>query len=147
MRHFTLAAITALSLIAVTPLMAQTPSTDSKMAPAGKMAPADRAATLEFQKKTATLQRAVLGAQRAGREAENRLRYLAKALEDTPSADAALFDEARRIHEALADLRVELEGDRTIARRNEPTPPSIVGRVQRIVGGSWSSTSAPPIPR
>jgi len=41
MRHFTLAALTALGLIAATPLMAQTPSTDSKMAPAGKMAPAD----------------------------------------------------------------------------------------------------------
>ena len=41
MRHFTLAALTALSLVAATPLMAQTPSTDSKMAPAGKMAPAE----------------------------------------------------------------------------------------------------------
>jgi DNA uptake protein ComE-like DNA-binding protein len=47
MRHFTLAAITALSLIAASPLMAQTtaPATggSQKMAPppAGKMAPAD----------------------------------------------------------------------------------------------------------
>ena len=46
MRHFTLAAITALGLIAATPLMAQTPAPatgTSKMAPApaGKMAPAD----------------------------------------------------------------------------------------------------------
>ena len=47
MRHFTLAAITALGLIAATPLMAQTPAPatgTSKMAPApapaGKMAPA-----------------------------------------------------------------------------------------------------------
>ena len=41
MRHFTLAALTALGLIAATPLMAQSPATDSKMAPAPKMAPAD----------------------------------------------------------------------------------------------------------
>ena len=47
MRHFTLAAVTALGLIAATPLMAQTPAPatgTSKMAPApapaGKMAPA-----------------------------------------------------------------------------------------------------------
>ena len=37
MRHFTLAALTALGLFAATPLMAQTPSTDSKMAPSSKM--------------------------------------------------------------------------------------------------------------
>jgi len=28
-------------------------------------------------------------------------------------------------------------------RHNEPTPPSITERVQRIVGGQWASTSTP----
>ena len=41
------------------------------------------------------------------------------------------------------DLEVELTGDPTIQRRNEPDNTSIVGRVQGIVWTQWSSTSAP----
>jgi DNA uptake protein ComE-like DNA-binding protein len=37
MRHFTLAALTALGLFAATPLMAQSTSTDSKMAPSSNL--------------------------------------------------------------------------------------------------------------
>ena len=48
MRHFTLAALTALGLLAASPLMAQTPATapatGGKMAPATKMAPAEKMA-------------------------------------------------------------------------------------------------------
>ncbi len=43
----------------------------------------------------------------------------------------------------LADLQVALRGDRTIARRQEPIPPSLMGRMRRIVSGSWEATSAP----
>lgn len=66
MRHFTLAAITALGLIAATPLMAQTPAPatgTSKMAPApaakmapateSKMAPAPKAELLDINSATA----------------------------------------------------------------------------------------------
>ena len=43
----------------------------------------------------------------------------------------------------LDELRTELSGDRTISRRHEPTSPSIVDRVERIVWGQWASSSAP----
>ena len=109
----------------------------------GAMEPADRKATLAFQKKVAELQRAALGAQRAAGEADNRLTHLLKALDETPGIDGRLGDEARELKTRLADLRIPLQGDRTIARRNEPTPPSLLGRIGQIVGGSWTSTSAP----
>jgi len=109
----------------------------------GKLPPADRTATLAFQKETARLQRAALGAQRAADEAATRIAFLLTALRDTPAADPALAAEARDLRERLADLRLDLEGDPTIARRNEPTPPSILDRVQQVVSGTWSSTSAP----
>jgi hypothetical protein len=38
---------------------------------------------------------------------------------------------------------VALTGDTTRSRRNEPTPPSISARVNQVVGGFWSTTSAP----
>ena len=36
-----------------------------------------------------------------------------------------------------------LTGDKTRARRNEPTAPSISDRVDQIVGGSWFNTQSP----
>jgi hypothetical protein len=103
----------------------------------------DRAALLAFEKKTARLQRAVLGSVRAADEAQTRLDHVKKALLDTPGADPKLGDEARAIETRLKDLRIVLTGDETIGSRNEPTPPSIVDRVQQIVGGHWTTTSAP----
>jgi hypothetical protein len=103
----------------------------------------DRAALLEFQKKTGRLQRAVLGAVEAADEAQKRIDHLRKAIVDTPGADLALRDEARALEARLKDLRIALEGDPTIRKRNEPTPPSVVERVQGVVNGHWRTTSAP----
>jgi photosystem II stability/assembly factor-like uncharacterized protein len=102
----------------------------------------DRSELLAFQRKTAKLQRAVLGASQAAEEAQNRLNHLKRAIHDTPEADPALANEARTLETRLKDLLIELSGDPTIRRRNEPSPPSIIGRVQGIVSGHWASTSA-----
>lgn len=104
---------------------------------------ADRGALLAFQKQVADLQRAVLGAGKAADEAQARLDHLKKGLLDAAGADLALRDRALALERQLKDLRIELEGDQTVADRQEPTPPAIVDRVQRIVGGLWSVTSAP----
>ena len=102
----------------------------------------DRPAQLAFQRQTARLQRAVMGALRAAGEAKTRLDHLQAALADTPAADPAWREEVRALKLRLADLDVKLSGDDTIANRNEPTPPSIVERVQRVVFGHWVTTSA-----
>ena len=65
------------------------------------------------------------------------------ALDATPGVDPALATGARDLRARLLDLRIDLVGDPTLARRNEPQPPSILGRVQHIVSGSWTSTAAP----
>ncbi|HZI93735.1 MAG TPA: glycosyl hydrolase [Patescibacteria group bacterium] len=103
----------------------------------------DRAAVLAFEKKTARLQRAVLGAIQSAEEAGTHLTNLRKALADTPGADPKLGDDARALQARLKDIQTALTGDDTIARRNEPTPPSIADRVQQVVGGHWTSTSEP----
>jgi photosystem II stability/assembly factor-like uncharacterized protein len=104
---------------------------------------ADREGLLAFQRKVAGLQRAVLGAVRAAREAANRIDHIKKALDATPDAGVELMDRARELETRLKDLQIELSGDRTIASRWEPTPPSISDRMERIVWGQWTSTSAP----
>jgi photosystem II stability/assembly factor-like uncharacterized protein len=103
----------------------------------------DRAALLDFQRQTGELQRAVMGASRAAGEAANRLKFIKRAIEESPNVDLALRDEARALELRLMDLQEALTGDRTLPRRNEPGMPGIQSRVQQIVRGHWGTTSAP----
>ncbi len=103
----------------------------------------DREKVLAFARKTGRLQRAILGSGKALDEAKIRVAHLQKALDDTPGTDPALRARAGEIRAHLLDLEVELNGDDTLARRNEPTPPSITGRIQQVVTGHWTTTSAP----
>jgi hypothetical protein len=105
--------------------------------------PPDHAKALEFERKVARLQRAVLGSAELSKEAEHRLQMLEKALFDTPASDAALMARARELTLKLKGIEEQLSGDRVLAKYQEPTPPCIVQRVQRIVHSLWASTSAP----
>jgi hypothetical protein len=104
----------------------------------------DREAVLAFQRKTARLQRAVLGAIRAAEEAQIRINGIKKALDDTPGARPELSDAARSLDRRLKDLMVDLTGDQVKSSRNEPTPPSIRQRVQDIVESHWRATAETP---
>jgi hypothetical protein len=87
----------------------------------------------------------VLGAERTLAEAKTRLDHIQVALRETPGEPelSALAAEARTLEAHLDDLAIALSGDPVVAGHNEPTPPSIVDRVQRVISGQWSSTSAP----
>lgn len=101
----------------------------------------DQASQLAFQRKTASLQRAVMGAVQALDEAQNRLKYIQKAILETPRADLKLVQQARALDLRLQDIAVKLQGDPVIAEHSEPTPPAIVDRVQTVVGAHWSTTA------
>jgi len=101
----------------------------------------DRAGLLEFQQKSAELYRAVLGADRAAGEIEGRIDHLLQAVTETPGADEAQARALRDLRARMQDLRVQLNGDRTVTSRNEPAPMAIRSRVARIVNGSWGSQS------
>jgi hypothetical protein len=103
----------------------------------------DRAALLTFQQQVARLQRAVLGAVEAAKEAQQRIDHLKKAVDDTPSAEPALAGDLRALEPKLKDVQARLEGDPVKGRRNEPTLPGIADRVERVVEGSWVATAGP----
>jgi photosystem II stability/assembly factor-like uncharacterized protein len=104
---------------------------------------ADRAAALEFEQRTARLQRAALGASELAKDVRRQLALIARAVENSPRADARLADDVRRIDGRVRDVQLALDGDAVVRRYNEPTPPSVVERVQGVVAGHWLSTSAP----
>ncbi len=103
----------------------------------------DRKALVAFERKTARLQRAVLGAVRSANEAQQRIEAVKRALDLTPGVDSSLVARAVALENHLKDVKVRLSGDPVIRKYNEPVPPSIVDRVQGIVFGHWASTSAP----
>jgi len=104
----------------------------------------DREALLEFQQKTARLQRAVLGSVNAMEDARTRIRLIKKALMNTTGTESLeLYDQAREIELKLEEIRTSLLGDSTVSSRNEPVLPGIRSRVQGIISGQISSTSAP----
>ncbi len=116
---------------------------DFDAAPLGgdTLPPADRGALLAFQIKTGQLQRAALGAVNAAAEAQTRINHLKKALDDTPHAVPSLGVRLRAIETQLKDLQISLSGDAVLARRGEPTPPSIVDRINQVVYGHWYSSA------
>lgn len=108
----------------------------------GGLSDADRAALIDFQRKTSLLQRATLGAVKALEEATARGHALEKALLETPRASPRLSEDLRALMLQLRDLNEALTGDATVAKRSEPTAPSIVDRVEQVVGGQWNTTVA-----
>ena len=110
----------------------------------GPLATADRSAITAFHQQTARLQRAALGTSSALGEAESRLGMLRRAIDGTAGAPAApLAERGRALTAKLRDLRVELAGDNIVEGAQEPTPPTLLDRVQRVVGNTWSNTQAP----
>ena len=98
----------------------------------------DKGALLDFQNKAGELQRAMMGAGSAAQEAVKSLRYMKKALLDTPKADPALGDRSRALEKRLQEAMRLLFGDSTVQRRSEPATPSLMERI-----GSQLSTTCP----
>ncbi len=107
--------------------------------------PADDRSQLDaFQRRTARLQRAVMGASRLAGDTQNRIDHLKQSMFDAASATEDLQAEIRALEGELADLRISLDGDRTVRQRSEPTMPSIGQRLDQIVYGHWMTSTSNP---
>ena len=108
----------------------------------GPLSAPDRAVVAAFHQQTARLQRAAMGTNAALAEADNRLQLLRRAIEATP-AGPALAERGRALNQRLRTLRTEMDGDNVISGESEPTPPTLIDRIQRVVFNTWSTVSAP----
>ena len=104
----------------------------------------DRAALAAFQDRAAALARSLAGTQRVLADAQQKALLLQKALDDAPAAGALdLRAQASAAIDQLRGISLRLNGDSELRRHEEATPPSIADRVDRMVGGSFVSTSVP----
>jgi hypothetical protein len=102
------------------------------------------AAVLAFQEKARALQRAVLGANAALNDAVSRAGLLERALAQAPGAVDRIAADLRGVRDSLRVLQEVLSGDPTAERRQESAPPSLLDRLGRITGGSWSQSLGEP---
>ena len=108
------------------------------------LAPGDREARLAFQTKAARLQRAVLATNQATEWVAQQLDRIKQTVQNGPDVSLDLYERARALERRLDSLRVRLTGTTVKEAYNEPTPPAILDRVQRVVGTFWGTTATPP---
>ena len=103
----------------------------------------DFVAAAAFQEETADLQRRARGAAAEIGWARDRLRHMRAALDETPAAGDELYQRLEGIEARLAGIAGRLQGDPTPGRLNEPSAPSIAGRIGQVAGGHWGTRQAP----
>ena len=97
-----------------------------------------------FHKQLADLSRAVDGANKKFGEINNRVEHLYKALELTPQASNQLTEKLESLRLRLVDFDTKMNGDSTIASRQEPVPWSVSTRIGTLFGSIIESQSNVP---
>ena len=103
----------------------------------------DFEAVAAFQAETGELLRRTGGAAAEIGRTRDRLRHMRVALDEAPRAGPELYRSLEEVEARLAQLATRLQGDRTRSRYNEPSVPSIAGRVGQVAGGHWNTRQAP----
>ncbi|HRI61729.1 MAG TPA: glycosyl hydrolase, partial [Saprospiraceae bacterium] len=104
---------------------------------------ADKQAYLDFCKKVSRLRKAVSAATNIRNDLNTNLGHIQSALQEMPAPPQDLLKKAYDISRRLNVAGAQLNGDRTLARREFETPPTLNGRVGLIEDGMWNSTAAP----
>jgi photosystem II stability/assembly factor-like uncharacterized protein len=103
----------------------------------------DRSAVLAFQDDVSALRRVVLGTNSYLRELTEKLQYMKVAAMNATEIQASVITDIRAMEAELAAISRNLRGDRSMAKRQYPTGPSVIGRVESIVYGLWDSSASP----
>ncbi len=100
--------------------------------------------TLEaFSKKIGALRRSASAADAYMDEITNKLKYIKAAVFETPGLSLDVSKTIASIEKRLNAVNTQLNGDRTLARREFETLPSLNNRINNITSGLWATTSAP----
>jgi hypothetical protein len=96
-----------------------------------------------FVRKVADIRKAFSAADDIRRELMGNLSHIQSAILDMPAAPEGLLAKASELKLQLNELSRKMNGDRTLARHQFETAPSIGDRIGRCEYGLWDVTSAP----
>ena len=101
----------------------------------------DRKALVDFQRKVARFQQAVMGTNAAIEDLEKRLELIDKAAHAASGLPSDIFVRIRKTKARLAEVKTAMEGNESISKRNANQPPSITERLTYILWATWETTS------
>lgn len=122
----------------VTPVTFSTKMLNNTTLPAS-----DKEALLSFEKDVSEMLRVVSGTSKTLEELKEKLQYIKIAVSHSSGLPEKIPLKISDIEQRLKNLDRKLNGDYSITRREFPIVPSITSRVNAIVAGLYSSTSAP----
>ena len=103
----------------------------------------ERIALDQFNKKVASLTKAISGADAYRKSLVNKIAYLEKAVIDGANVPDSIYNSIVSIKKELDELNEELNGDRLKADYEGSSPTSVKERVDLITGALWTTTAAP----
>ena len=103
----------------------------------------DQQALFEFKDEVSEFLRVVTGTAKSLSEVNEKLRHISVAINNTSGVSSEIIQKIIDLDAHLKDLNRKLNGDYSLQSREFPIPPSITSRINTIVNGLWSSTSAP----
>jgi len=103
----------------------------------------DKTQTIKLQKEAQALYKAVSGLNSYLDELSNELKTLKIALKNTPEATLNDITAVNEILDEVKEIKIVLNGDKSISSRNGGQTPSVVSRIDETVYGIWKVTCAP----
>lgn len=103
----------------------------------------DKEAVFEFKNKVTELLRVVEGTNKTLEKLNEKVTYFFEAIKNTRDTPTELSERISAIDQQLKQIDRELNGDYSLKRREFPVPPAISDRINTIIYGLWSTTSAP----
>lgn len=107
--------------------------------------PTDMNMNVQFYKKVTEIRIAVTAVNDLVNTMDQRIKNIQLAALDMPASAKAVLEKNISVAKQLADVKIKLFGDRTLAQRDFETLPSINERISGIEGSVWNSTA--PIPK
>lgn len=116
---------------------------EAKVLGSPTLSAADRKALVEFTQKAAELRRVVAAIEELSKELDIRISRIRTALILSPEDTKEIEQLLNKIEKENKQIQVNISGDPVLSKRNENIPTSLNDRINLIIYGLWSSTSAP----
>ena len=103
----------------------------------------ERKELFDFQQKAGKLQRAISGASGVANELRTKLATAKRALQETPAASEKSLADVAKLEKQLSEITKALSGNRSLAAREETSPPSISSRAGTVAAATRMANAKP----
>lgn len=98
---------------------------------------------LAFQREAEQVRRKVNALENYKDNLDKKIDKLKASARNTPGVSLSVLDSLRTLEYRMADIEIQISGDRSLAKRDFETPPSLTDRMGSVAWNSFNSTSAP----